>query len=218
MDTQDNGFWYEIRAWGFGETEESWQIREGFVPSFAAIEQVLFLDEYRDADGLVYPVQIAVQDAMGHRTTEVYDFCRRYRGWIFPFKGEARMAAAIAYSKIDTYPGKAQPIPGGPLQLLRANVNVFKNNLAAKLAIAPADPGAWHLHAEAEGEWARQMTAEYQDPETQEWVQIANRANHAWDCSVLNLVAAYARGMRFWAKPTPEEAAAAVKSQKTKRW
>jgi hypothetical protein len=36
------------------------------------------------------------------------------------------MAAAIACSKIDSYPGKAQPIPGNPLQLLRANVSVFK--------------------------------------------------------------------------------------------
>ena len=74
VDTQDAGFWYEIRAWGFGESEESWQVREGFVTSFADLERVLFRDEYRDVDGLVYPLQIVVQDAMGHRTTEVYDF------------------------------------------------------------------------------------------------------------------------------------------------
>jgi len=218
VDTQDDGFWFEVRAWGFGETEESWQVREGFVTSFEALAQLLWQDEYKDADGLIYPVHLTVQDAMGHRTTEVYDFCRKYRGYILPFKGEARMAAAIAYSKIDTYPGKFQPIPGGPLSLLRANVNHFKNHLAAKLAIAPADPGAWHLHAEADLEWARQMTSEYLDPETQEWVQIASRRNHAWDVSVLNLVAAYARGIRFWAKPAPDEPPGKPKAAKPSRW
>jgi len=219
VDTQDDGFWYEVRAWGYGETEESWQVREGFVTTFEALAEVLWKHEYKDPDGLVYPVALTVQDAMGHKTTEVYDFCRRYRGLILPFKGEARMAAAIAYSKIDHYPGKAQPIPGGPLQLLRANVNVFKSNLAAKLEIAPADPGAWHLHGEADVEWARQMTAEYIDPETQEWTAIEGRRNHAWDVSVYNLVAAYACGLRFWPTPTvgPEQAPR-PRQPKPSRW
>jgi phage terminase large subunit GpA-like protein len=102
---------------------------------------------------------------------------------------------------------------------LRANVNVFKSNLAAKLEIAPADPGAWHLHGEADVEWARQMTAEYIDPETQEWTAIEGRRNHAWDVSVYNLVAAYACGLRFWPTPTvgPEQAPR-PRQPKPSRW
>ena len=218
VDTQDDGFWYEIRAWGYGETEESWQVREGFITTFEALAQVLWTDEYKDADGLSYPVALVVQDAMGHKTTEVYDFCRYHKGLIMPFKGEARMASAIAYSKIDHYPGKTQPIPGGPLQLLRANVNFFKSKLAGKLEIAGADPGAWHLHSEADVEWARQMTSEYIDPETQEWTAIEGRRNHAWDVSVYNLVAAYACGLRFWPRPTGEPEPARPRQPRPARW
>jgi len=218
VDTQDDGFVYEVRAWGYGETEESWQVREGFVTSFEALDELLWSHEYRDPDGLVYPIALTVMDAMGHRTVEVYDFCRVRRGLILPFKGEARMAAAIAYSKIDHYPGKRQPIPGGPLQLLRANVNHFKNALSKKLDIAPADPGAWCLHAECDAEWARQMTAEYLDPLSQEWVAIEGRRNHAWDVSVYNLVAAYACGLRFWPKPSPEPPAERPRPLKPTRW
>ena len=72
------------------------------------------------------------------------------------------MNQPISYSKIDTYPGTNKIIPGG-IQLMRANVTFFKNKLANKLEIAPADPGAWHYHSETTDDWARQMTAEYID-------------------------------------------------------
>ena len=78
--------------------------------------------------------------------------------------------------------------------------------------------GAWHLHGEADVEWARQMTAEYIDPETQEWTAIEGRRNHAWDVSVYNLVAAYAVGLRFWAKPSPDEPPGRPKTAKPSRW
>jgi phage terminase large subunit GpA-like protein len=42
VDTQDNGYWYEVRAWGWGMTLESWQVRAGFVDSFEALEKILF--------------------------------------------------------------------------------------------------------------------------------------------------------------------------------
>ena len=43
VDTQDNGFWYEIRAWGYGQEAESWQVRNGFVESFDALDDVLWI-------------------------------------------------------------------------------------------------------------------------------------------------------------------------------
>ncbi|RLB30783.1 MAG: terminase, partial [Deltaproteobacteria bacterium] len=184
VDTQDNGFWYEIRAWAYGLAAESWQIREGFVDSFEALARVLFEDSYYDADGNEYRVRFVVHDAMGHRTAEVYDFARLHRGRMLPFKGEQRMRQPWAISKLDVYPGTNKPIPGG-LRLLRADVNYYKNHLAHKLEIAPADPGAWHLHSETTEEWARQMCAEYINDKGL-WENPAGRANHAWDCSVYN--------------------------------
>jgi phage terminase large subunit GpA-like protein len=200
VDTQDNGCWYEVRAWGYGLTMESWQIRSGFVDTFDAVAKILFDEKYSDADGLEYFVRMAVQDSGGHKTSEVYDFARARRGRLLAFKGEQRMRQPFAFSKIDTYPGSNKMIPGG-LMLLRADTNFFKNLLAGKLEVAPADPGAWHLSAETTEEWARHMCAEYIDDKTQLWVNPSSRANHGWDCSVLNLVAADVLRVKFWKVP-----------------
>lgn len=227
VDTQDNGFFYEIRAWGWGFAQDSWCVREGFIPAdwrkvapedlqersykyhpaFDALRQVLFEDAYMDADGTQYPVQFALIDAMGHHTTDVYDFCRAHRGMIFPFKGEQKMATLYAWSDIDTYPGTSRKIPGG-IKLLRANVTHFKNMLSDRLAIDPADPGAWRYHAETDHEWARMMCAEYKNEKTGKWECPSGRANHGWDCAVYHLVAAEVRGVKMWAKDVIEQQAA----------
>jgi phage terminase large subunit GpA-like protein len=198
VDTQDNGFWYEIRAWGFGMAMESWQVREGFTDSFEALGQILVTDRYEDVDGKEYPVRLSVHDAMGHRTADVYDFVRMHPGAIVAFKGEERMTQPWSWSNIDVYPGTKKAIPGG-VKLLRADVNYHKNILAAKLAIAAADPGAWHLHAETSEEWARHLCAEYINDKGL-WECPAAKANHGWDCSVYALVAANVLGVKHWQK------------------
>lgn len=48
--------------------------------------------------------------------------------------------------------------------------------------------------------WARHMCAEYTD-EKGLWQCPENKANHGWDCSVYNLVAADILGVRFWRNP-----------------
>ena len=198
VDTQDNGFYYEIRAWGWGMNLESWQIRFGFVETFEALKEILLNHRYKDVDEREYFVRLAVQDAMGHRTSDVYDFTRLNKG-VIPFKGEQRLTQPHTWSKIDVYPGTTKPIPGG-IRLLRADSNFFKNQLARKLEINSGDPGAWHLCSEATEEYARQMCAEYQD-EKGFWQCPEGRANHLWDCSYLNLVAVDVLGLRFWKKP-----------------
>ena len=42
VDTQKNGFFYEIRAWGWGSDLESWQVREGYVGTFEALYKTEF--------------------------------------------------------------------------------------------------------------------------------------------------------------------------------
>lgn len=199
VDTQDDGFWYEIRAFGYGLEQDSWQIRSGFVTSLEALRQVLWADAYTDTDGKQYVVFRALIDAMGHRTSEVYDFCRLNPGRIFPTKGERTMRQPHVWSRIDNYPGTNKPIPGG-LQLLRVNTTLFKDQLSAKLEVSFADPGSWKFHADTTHEWAIQMTSEYVD-EKGFWEVKGGRANHAWDCSVLALCCADLTGIRFLPKP-----------------
>jgi phage terminase large subunit GpA-like protein len=204
VDTQELGFWFEIRAWGWGQTQESWQVREGFVDTFEALERVLFDDEYFDADKKKYVVALAVQDAMGHKTAEVYDFSRKNYGRLIALQGRERQTQPHRYANIEFYPGTNKPIPGG-VKLLQANVNYYKNLLSSKLDILPGDPGAWHLNAETADEWAKQMCAEHINDETGLWECANNVKNHAWDVSVYNLVAADVLGVKFWRKETAKE-------------
>ncbi len=210
VDTQDDGFWYEIRAWSWGPELTSWQVRQGFVEKvtydreglsidgFQVLSKILWEDVYPDPDGKEYGVELALQDAMGHRTAEVYEYARLNRGRLFATQGSPRQRAPINYSNQEFYPGSKKPIPGG-VQLCQFNTTFWKNKLASKLEIDRSDPGAWLYHAETDEDWARQMCSEVPD-EKGVWVQLGNRPNHGWDCSVLNLVAAEILGIRNWSR------------------
>ena len=195
VDTHDDGFHYEIRAWGWGLQEESWQVREGFALSFAALEEILFNARYKDIEGNDYFVHFTVIDAMGHRTKEVYDWCVKHRGRVMPLKGEERMRQPYAFSRINTYPGTKKPLPY-EITLLRADVNYYKNHLSNKLQVPPADPGAWHMHGDMTEAWAQQMCAEYVNTKGL-WECPPSKANEAWDVSVYGLVCADIIGLRF---------------------
>lgn len=199
VDTQDTGFYYEIRAWSYGLTPDTWQVREGFILSFDDLERVLFSDEYRDVGGRRHLIQFTVIDAMGHRTKEVYDWTRKFRRRVFPLQGVDRLSQPVAYTKIDTYPGTNKAIPGG-LMLMRVNVTFFKDSLDTVLNIPFGDPGCWYLHSEATVEWCRQMVSEYPDEKTGLWKPKpgAEGENHAWDVGVYQMAAAEACGIRHW--------------------
>jgi len=205
IDTQDNGWQYEVRAWGYGLEQESWQVRAGFVTTFEALDTVLWDEPITDAEGNVHVVELAVIDAMGHQTYEVYEWARRNKGRVYPFKGEARMRQPFDFTPLEYYPtkgGKKKIIPGG-LQLLRADVNYYKNRLSSLLEIAPADPGAWHLLANCTEAWARMMTAEFVGDDSL-WHCPDHKPNHGWDCSVYNLVAADVRRIKHRPRPGQE--------------
>lgn len=198
-DTQDDGFWYEIRAFGWGLHGDSWQVRSGFVKTFEALNQVSYDDVYQDVDGNRYIVNLGVIDSGGHRTKDVYDFCLTNRGMWIPIKGERKMAQPFKYTNIEFWPGTNKAIPGG-IQLLRVNVTYFKNALASLLDINPVDPGAYHMNSEMPDDWAKQMTTEYVD-ESGFWECPDGIPNHAWDVSVYGLAGFDVLGAKYWAPP-----------------
>jgi len=209
VDTQglDERGWFcaEIRAWGWGNDAmtlpESWQIREGNFESFAALEDVLFNTVYYDAEGNSYYVGLVLQDAMGRRTNEVYSFCLQHRGRVIPTQGvdSRRMSAPHSFTNLEYFAGTKKAIPGG-LRLYRFNNKYYKDLLAGKMEINPDDPGAWHMHSETTEDWARQMCSETVD-ENMQWVKIGSMANHGWDASVLNILAADVLGIKYMRKP-----------------
>lgn len=228
VDTQQRGFYYEVRAWGYGTELESYQVREGFVETFDGLHRILFGDEYKDSDGNKKIIELALIDSGGgatdygsSRTAEVYDFCRRFPG-VYPIKGMQRMNQPYRVSQIDNYPGTNKPIPCG-LKLFILNTTYFKDFLARKLEINPADPGAWHLHSEATEEYARQMCAEYKN-EKGLWQCPKNKPNHFWDIGVYSLAAVEILGVKFWETPAAKSSKSVpqtkIKKQKIKnrRW
>lgn len=210
VDTQKRGFYYEVRAWGYGLELESWQIRNGYIETFDALAKIGETDRYLDADGNEHVVELAVIDSGGgesensdaSRTVEVYDFCRLHP--LFkPVKGQQRQSRPWKVGIIDTYPGTNKPIPGG-LRLYHLNVTLYKDLLASKLEIAPTDPGAWHLTSDCTEDYARQMCAEYRD-ERGLWQCPRGKANHFWDVGGYGLAAVDILGVKFWPQPGNED-------------
>jgi phage terminase large subunit GpA-like protein len=89
------------------------------------------------------------------------------------------MASAWKWDK----PGEKHRKKGRDIKLYGLNVNHYKDLLANRLKISPADPGAWHLHRETTFDWAKQMCSEVYNDDKNIWEVINNRANHAWDIS-----------------------------------
>lgn len=201
VDTQDDGFPYEIRAWGYGQETESWQVRAGMVESLASLDKVLWMP-YLDIQGVQHHVQLAGIDSQGHLTRDVYQWCIDNRGRALPIKGHQSMTEPYKLTKLEVWPGTSDRIEGG-LQLLNINTTYYKNALNNKLKIASVDPGAWHMNAECTEAWARQMTVEYVDGRNI-WVCPKGADNHAWDVSVYSFCLADFLGTRYM---IPEEAA-----------
>ena len=185
VDTQDNGFFYVVRSWSEGHT--SHLVHCGFTDTFDGLEQIIFGSEYRDPSGNGYRIALALIDAMGHRTKEVYEYCRGRRG-ILPIKGERWMDMPQKTSKIDYFPNTTIQIPGG-ITLIRINSNYYKNALNNKLLVEPGEPGSFNLNSAVPDAYFRQMTSEYIGKsgywECPKWKQ-----NHFWDCEYLNMAAA----------------------------
>ncbi|WP_165070989.1 terminase gpA endonuclease subunit [Desulfovibrio sp. ZJ200] len=190
VDTQLRYFRYVIRALGYGEEAESWLIQEGVAPTLNALDELFWRSEYLDALGRPFKVRAVIIDAMGdpQRTAQVYAWAARNRGRVFPAQGVHAPATPVSYAPQEYFPGpkgERVKIPGGIL-LHKVDTTMFKGVLASKLAIAPDDPGAFHLHS-GDGllAYAREMCAEAWNPEKNLWDNPHGRPNHAWDCEYL---------------------------------
>ncbi len=196
IDTQDHGFWFVVRAWG--ENLTSWLVREGFAPDLETVAAILWGSSYRDEKGQEYIVGSALVDAMGHRTEEVYNFCRS-NPKATPVKGEQRLHGqpwkVSVLDKIPRRDGKQYPIPGG-LKLFRVDTNHYKDLLAGKLQVSAQEPGAFHVHQDVSGDYLSHLTAEFRD-EKGIWRQPKHKRCDLWDCEVYALAAADIMGVRF---------------------
>ena len=98
-DMQKRGFWYTIRAWGFGLEAESWLLKHGYVDSWEALEHIFFRSEFRSAAGEIHLPSLWAMDSGGgeseqyadmSRTAECYLWCIKHPE-VIPFKGNSRI-------------------------------------------------------------------------------------------------------------------------------
>ncbi|WP_031386501.1 terminase gpA endonuclease subunit [Desulfonatronum thiodismutans] len=209
VDTQDNGFWVVIRAWG--ENMASWLVREMFVPDTDVLVETMLNSRFAHPSGQEFAVRLAFIDSSGHRTAEVYELCRRIP--VFkPIKGEQKIFGGTwKNSLLDRYTGrdgKSYPIPGG-LQLIRLDTTFYKNMLSAKMSLDPEGPGAMRITADVSGDYFSHMTSEYRDAKGY-WQRPKHKRGDLWDCEVYNLACADFLGIRDWKATSVEPKKATV--------
>ncbi len=93
VDTQDDSLHYEIVGWGIDM--QSWGLQYGKLrgdPSrpeiWAQLHEILS-GHFERPDGVVLNVMKICIDSAGHKTQDVYDFCKKFKGRYFPIVGRA---------------------------------------------------------------------------------------------------------------------------------
>ncbi|WP_243546398.1 terminase gpA endonuclease subunit [Pseudodesulfovibrio tunisiensis] len=202
VDTQDRSLPYSIVAFGWGQAEESWRIRVGTALTIPVLEEILWGQAYRDAEGNEYRVRCVFWDAMGHRTKEVYAMAVKHRGKMLPIRGRDTLSTPITFSPIEYYPGTKIRIPGG-VTLANLDTKFFKDDLSTALQVQPGDPGGFHLYDRTAmpADYADQMCNEYFDDETNKWIQPEHKRVDFWDCEVYARACWYYLGGANWDQP-----------------
>ena len=199
---------------------ESWGIDSGFCESLADVERVAF-SEFSGENGQKFSISGGFIDSQGHRTSEIYDWCRTSGRLvrILPSKGERNLPGGnpYTYSIIDK-DGRGKNMVGG-MQLCRINTTFFKDWLDGKLRVPQEDAGAWHVFDGITEDYCRQMVSEYRNEDGYWVTRSARAANHYWDCEVLSL--ARALSLQFNKHVVRQERtdrSAPLRPKREKRW
>ncbi len=206
-DTQKDGFWWVVRAWGHGF--RSRLIAHGHVATLAELRERT-IDASYAWDGVALdplrPQLLAIDSGGGteiensdqNRTDQVYQFALSDPARIYAIKGfggRRQLEVPIRQSYIShSTPGDTAP---SRVALYHLNTGYFKDVLAARIAAEAKALDAWELHSKVDDDYVRQMTSEHKvilrKGRSQEarWVLVTpGAANHLFDAEVYNLAAA----------------------------
>jgi len=198
IDVQTRRLPFVIRGWG--AKGESWLIERGELIGDTADTDVW--DAL--ADKLTAPIgdlliKLAFVDSgfrPGKKTDlpvhRVYEFCRRFRRFVFPTKGSSMpLAKPLVQSKIEvTSDGKSAKYG---LDLIRLDTDHWKSFVHERLRWPLDQPGAWRINDQADEDYCRQLVAEarVRGPNGKAvWIE-RNRENHALDCEAMAAAAAF---------------------------
>lgn len=219
-DTQKDGWWWTVRAWGHGF--RSRLIAHGFARTFAELRAAT-LDGRYGWDGItldpIAPQMLAIDSGGGtaddvgsdlNRTDQVYQFALSDPARIFAVKGfggHRELEVPIR----QTYVSYAPPGGKAPAQvaLYHLKTGYFKDVLAARIAAPATATDGWELHSGIDADYVRQLTSEHKvilrkgRGQVARWVPVtAGAANHLWDCEVYQQAAAMIAHVELLPAPT----------------
>lgn len=225
-DVQKNRIPFVVRAWGPRAT--SWLIRHDEL--MGPTDQI---DIWNDlAELLTEPIggrliKLAFIDS-GFRPGKkfsvpvhrVYEFCRRFRRFVFPTKGSSKpLIKPIVQSKIEVTQQGTTSKYG--LDLIRLDPDHWKSFVHERLEWPPDQPGAWHIGQDATEDYCKQLIAEARiiaPSGKPQWIE-RSRENHYLDAEALAAAAAhmlnvtYLRGEVETLQETHDDEAPAVEQQ-----
>jgi phage terminase large subunit GpA-like protein len=202
VDVQKTRLIYVIRGWGL--RQESWLIEHGTLWGETIHDKIWFeLEEKLSAAFGNMHIRRAFIDSgfkpqkrdMGPEH-KVYEFVRRNSRLCFATKGVGYHAQPLSTKRIEvTASGKASKYG---VDLVRLNPDFFKSWVHQRIRWPKDQPGAWHLHASADEDYCRQITAEARMRKPSGHVQWIERSseNHFLDCEALAYAAAFMIGVQ----------------------
>lgn len=148
VDTQDNRLEYEIVGWGLGRV--SYGIKYGIIlgdpllpETWDKLSEVLFA-EYTRADGLKMNILATCIDSGGHKTEQVYDYCREhFLQNVYAIKGVG--GSGIPFIRIP------KTVNDAGVYLFNVGVDVGKDTLYSRLKVAyETEAGYCHFPIESD--------------------------------------------------------------------
>lgn len=201
VDVQKDRLIYTIRGWGAGM--ESGLIRKGELIGETQYDDVWAeLGQFRELDFDGRRINLMLIDS-GYRPGEkwrkpdnqIYAFCRQYRGWARAIKGQGKQDKPIRAVRIDiTLKGRTYK---KGLQLWHLDTDYFKSWVHARLEWPHNQPGDWHLPADIDDDYCRQVVAETRVPKPSGsvvWVKL-RKDNHFLDCEMMQVAGAQMLGV-----------------------
>lgn len=236
VDTQDDRLAVTVKA--YGRDEESWLIYYAELYGDPARPEVWTqLDTVLDypfphQSGSTIRIAAMAVDSGGHRTQEVYNYCRKHRArHVIATKGASTPNKPILSKPSAVDVNYSGTIVKNGVQLWTIGVDTAKSLIYSRLKIMDG-PGRMHWYIGADEEYFQQLTAEKMVTRftkgfpKREWIKTRPR-NEALDCEVLCYVAAMYAGLQRidWddlemnvVPAEVKEVAQAVVSQRQRQW
>ena len=221
VDVQKSGFYYALRVWGYDE--ESWLVQAGYCESWEVLKRIVLQSTYRKTES-GEPMRVmsaCIDSGDGHRTSEVYRFCRAHGEVCHATKGASTYTGFTVQRRRLDKSATGLAIAHG-LELCTINTKWAKDKLFRLIAAEDAGSTAWHVHAEPDPDYCRQVTAEHLvrirgrgfNVDRFAWQPKATGgANHYLDCEVGNIAAAEMAGI--WKLTEPKHRPTAAPARRT---